>query len=279
MKLCDLHTHSTFSDGTCTPKQLIDAAVDMGFAAIALCDHNTADGLPDFLAAAESRPVEAIPGIEFSVDYNGTELHLLALYVPEAAYGQITLCMEEINRRKEESNLKLIDSLCKIGIHLDYATIKAATPKGLINRSHIANEMIRLGYVRSKEEAFAGVLDKKAGHYIEPQRLSVWDALELIRDIGAVPVLAHPFLNLTEAELAAFLPMGKKRGLLGMECYYSTYTPDQTRKALALAKALQLLPSGGSDFHGENKPDIRLGTGKGNLAIPYEWAAALRAAR
>ena len=273
---CDLHIHSVFSDGSYTPAELIDASVALGLSAVALTDHNTVDGLPDFLVAAEGKNIDAIPGTEFSADYDGTELHLLGLYIPKAYYPQVTALLADALIRKERSNIDLIESLRKAGYPLDYAAIKAKTPKGKINRAHIAAEMTALGYTASVNEALHTVLAPGAGYYTAPRRLSVWETLDFIRSLGAVPVLAHPYLNLNREALLDFLPKARQRGLVGMECHYSLYDSQTTADALALAEQFRLLPSGGSDFHGAIKPNIHLGTGKGNLRIPYEWVAALK---
>ena len=279
MKLCDLHTHSVFSDGTYTPKELILSAAQMGLSAIALCDHNTVDGLPDFLSAAKESCVEAIAGAEFSVDYQGKELHLLGLYIPEVCFPAVSRLMEDVMARKMQSNLDLIHALNAAGYAIDYETIKNATPNHKFNRAHSAAELTRKGYTVTIKEAFKKLLSPSAGYYKEPERISVWEMLAFIIEIGAVPVLAHPFLNLNEAELTEFLPLATLHGLAGMECYYSTYDEETTEKSLALADHFGLKYSGGSDFHGSNKPDIQIGIGKGNLQIPYAWAAELKAAR
>ena len=275
-KFCDLHTHSTFSDGTLTPTEIIDAATHIGLSAVALCDHNTVDGLPEFLAAAKSKPVEAITGAEFSVDYDGTELHLLALYIPEKHFGQISQLMVSVNHRKERSNIELVNSLNKAGYLIDYDTIKSGSPNAKINRAHIAAELTRKGYTSSVKEAFDTLLAPEKGFYREPRRVTFWEMLDVIKAIAAVPVLAHPFLNLSEEELANFLPKAKAAGLVGMECLYSSYDSYETEKSLELAATFKLAKSGGSDFHGDTKPDIKLGLGKGNLAIPYTWAVDLK---
>lgn len=276
MKFCDLHTHSVFSDGTYTPAELIRSAVSLGLSALALTDHNTVDGLPDFLAAADGAPIEAIPGSEFSVDYEGKELHLLGLFIAPAHFGEISRLMTEYLRRKEESNIALVDALNKAGYALDYAAIKGNTPNGVVNRALIGAELTRLGYTESIQQAFSTLLSKKGGYYTEPKRPSVFDMIGFIRDIGAVPVLAHPFLNLPEDRLTAFLPEAKKAGLVGMECYYSKYSDDTTATSLRLAEKFGLKVSGGSDFHGDNKPDIALGCGRGNLQIPCSLVDPLR---
>lgn len=278
MKICDLHTHSNFSDGSDSPAQIVDLAIAGGLRGVALCDHNTVYGLPDFMKAARGKPIEAIAGAEFSVDYNGKELHLLGLFIPENSWGQISAQMEAVLKRKEESNLMLIQSLRQTGYSLDYDAIKATTAKGQVNRAHIAEALTQLGYTPSIDHAFKTLLDPQAGHYKEPQRITVWEMLDFLRQIHAAPVLAHPYLNLDQQELTVFLPEAKKRGLLGMECYYTTYDDATTAHALALADALQLLPSGGSDYHGKKKPGIQLGIGTGNLQIPYAWAVEIKEA-
>lgn len=279
MKLCDLHTHSIYSDGTYTPAQLVETALDCGLSALALTDHNTVDGLPAFLTAAEGKPIEIVAGAEFSVDYDGTELHLLGLHIPPAAFDRVSNLMQEVNARKEQSNIDLVAALNGAGYAIDYDVIKAKTPNGKCNRAHIAAALTEAGYTASVKEAFKTLLGKDCGYYVEPQRLTVWETIDFIRDIGAVPVLAHPFLNLEEDALAAFLPRAKERGLVGMECAYSLYDEETTAKSFALADANGLLYSGGSDFHGANKPHIRMGVGQGNLSIPYAWAEAIQNAK
>lgn len=275
-RYCDLHTHSVFSDGTCSPGEIINAAVEMGLCAAALCDHNTVDGVPEFLAAAAGKNIEAISGVEFSVDYQGTELHLLGLFVPSAYFSQISALMADYTRRKEESNVSLVAALQAAGYDVDYQTIKEKSPQGTINRAHIGAELTEKGYTSSIQQAFSTLLSKKGGYYKEPARPSVWDMIDFIRSINAVPVLAHPFLNLPEERLTEFLPQAKAKGLAGMECLYSKYDEEKTQRSFALADAFGLLPSGGSDFHGMNKPDIQLGVGRGNLHVPMAWAEDLK---
>lgn len=275
MKKCDLHTHSVFSDGTYSPDEIIRSAVDIGLSAVALCDHNTVDGLPSFIAAAEGKNITAISGAEFSVDYCGRELHLLGLFIREESFSKVSCLMHDINELKEISNIQLIESLNKAGYDISYEIIKASTPSGNFNRAHIAAELTKKGYTESVKHAFDTLLSPDAGHYMEPKRLSVWEMLDFIRGIGAVSVLAHPFLNLEEKELDLFLSKAKNRGLIGMECMYSTYDKKTTDTAFELANKYELLYSGGSDFHGLNKPDIALGVGNGSLKIPLEWAEKL----
>lgn len=275
-KTCDLHTHSIFSDGTYTPTQLIDEAVGIGLSALALTDHNSVDGLPELISAAVDKPIEIVAGAEFSVDYNGTELHLLGLFIPQVYFSQVTDRMTAYNQRKEQSNIDLIASLRRTGMVLDYDAIKNATPNRRINRAHIAAAMLQKGYVGSVAEAFETYLSKTSGYYREPRRLTVWEMLDFIRSIGAVSVLAHPFLQMSEYELCHFLPLARDGGLVGMECYYVSYDEATTDISLRMADEIGLLRSGGSDFHGTRKPGISLGCGKGNLKIPHAWYLELK---
>ena len=279
-QFCDLHTHSTFSDGTCTPSELIDLAETIGLGAIALCDHNTIAGLPEFLAAAEGRKVEAVPGIEFSTDYHGTELHVLGLFIQPQHYDAITSILEELVSAKDRSNRAMVEALNRDGLKMDYDKIKASTPKGQLNRAIIGAEIARLGYADSVKDAFDRYLSVKRGYYHPPQRPEALRIIRFIKSIGAVAVLAHPFLNLKrEEDLRGFLSEALPAGLDGMETLYPLFDAEKTRLAEQIADAFGLCHSGGSDFHGQNKPDISLGTGKGSLHVPIRYLDTLRMKR
>lgn len=275
-KLCDLHVHSVFSDGTCTPEQLLELAESAGLSAIALCDHNTVAGLPSFLEAAKGGKVEAIPGIEFSTEYLGKELHILGMFITQEHYGAITKRLDELLVQKEKSNIALVEALCQAGLPMDYEQIKERTPDGYVNRALIAAEMVRLGYCNTVKEAFSNWLSPKHGYYCPPQRPLAYDTIRFIKSIGGVAVLAHPFLNLTEEELRQFLPQAITSGLDAMEVYYPMYDASQTVLACDIAKEFGIAFSGGSDFHGTNKPHIAIGKGTGDLAVPMQVLDTLR---
>ncbi len=275
-KYCDLHTHSSYSDGTYTPAEIIDAAVLAGLSAVALCDHNTVDGIYEFEKHAEGKDIKAIAGIEFSADYEGIEVHILGLFLPRDSHCKVKTLLEGVISAKEESNRRLVKSLACAGYDVDYSEIKEKFPNAIINRSHIAAILTGKGYTSSVNEAMKGILSRKAGHYVPPKRLSAMECIGFITEIGAVPILAHPFLNLTYEKLRDFISEGKMYGLCGIECEYSEYDAETTKLSYALADEFDLLPSGGSDFHGTRKPDIVLGTGKGNLKVPLKWAEDLK---
>lgn len=272
MEYCDLHTHSVFSDGTDTPAQILDHAVAMGLKAVALTDHDSVDGLPDFLSAAEGLPVEAVPGAEFAVVYEGTELHLLGLYIPETAFSEIAQLMHLVQKRREDRVHSLVDSLNRAGYVLDFVQLKQSA-SGQLTRAHVALAIEEKGYMRA-EDAFRTLLKPGNGHYQSPERLGFLQVLELIRDCGAVPVLAHPFLNMSAEQLAVFLPQAKRLGLVGMECIYSGFDENMTAAAFAMAEEFGLLPSGGSDYHGGIRQEAKLGNGE--QKIPYAFAKTLK---
>ena len=275
--MIDLHTHSTCSDGTLTPAELIALAEETGLTAVALCDHNTVDGLPAFLTAGECSPVEAVPGVEFSTDYGETELHILGLMIPSRHWGEVSALLAQAVARKEESNLDLIAGLKAAGLALDYDRIKASMDGGVVNRAVIAAEMTRLGYTSSVKEAFRRWLEPEHGYFHPPRRLDCFEVIRFIKSVGGAAVLAHPFLNLKEeGALREFLIRGKEAGLDGMETRYPKFTGEQSRRAAEIARELGLLESGGSDFHGANKPDIALGVGRGDLRVPEEFLEQLK---
>ena len=276
MKCCDLHTHSCFSDGTCTPAEIIDLAVHAGLSAVALTDHNTLEGLPDFLAAAKDKEILAIPGVEISTGYRGKELHIVGLFLNPTLFETLSSFLEEINRQKEISNRNLIQALSQAGYMLDYDEIRHHHPEGTVNRAVIAAALLKKGYVSSIKEAFQYLLSSDGPYFVPPERICCFEAIAFLKAIHAVPVLAHPFLNLSETELRKFLPEAKKHGLAAMETVYSSYSPETAALAADIAREFDLLPSGGSDFHGTNKPDIALGIRKGNLQIPFSFVEQLK---
>ncbi len=269
--MCDLHTHSTSSDGSLSPTELIRAAESIRLDAIALCDHNTVTGLPEFLKAAEGSSVEAIPGCEFSSDYMGIDLHIIGLFIPTDQFDRITAVLEETQQRKEQSNLDLVARLAKDGYVIDYPALRAQAGDGFINRANIAQALVEKGYVPTVKDAFSQLLSVKGKYYIPPKRMDSFEVIEFIKSIGAVAVLAHPFLNFKEeGQLRPFLDEAVKHGLDAMETMYTAYSDETTVLARRIAAEYSLKESGGSDFHGNAKPATALGVGKGNLKVPTE---------
>ena len=269
-KTCDLHTHTHFSDGSLSPRELIELALSAGLGAIALTDHNSIGGVPAFLSAAEGRGIAAIPGIEFSTDFEGRELHILALGFSPDAYPKINALVDELTERKRLAIEGLIDDLKAAGYRLDAERIHEGA-QGIINRAHVATELVRMGYATSRSDAFERILYSGGPFYRPPKYIDTAECVDFVRSIGAVSVLAHPFLNISEDRIRCLLE--RLRGKLdAMEGLYSEYDAETTERSYALVREFGLLPSGGSDFHGKNKPDISLGVGTGNLSIPLSFA-------
>ncbi len=273
--MIDLHTHSTASDGTNTPTELLKAAVEAGITTLALTDHNTTAGLKPFLDAAEGMPLRAIPGVEITCELQREELHILAFNLPEHTFDKVQTVMKEVLDRAEQSKRDMVARLYQAGYHIDYDAIQRAHPDAVINRAHIAKALLQAGYVTSVSEAFDTLLCEDAGYYHPAKRLQAEDAIRHILDWGAIPIWAHPFFALETDQVERFLSILVPKGLMGMEVYYSTYTKMQTKAAMKLCKQFGLAPSGGSDFHGSIKPDIRLGIGRGELDIPKNIADRL----
>lgn len=273
-QLCDLHTHSCFSDGTESPAGIVARALGLGLSAVALTDHNTVAGLPEFLDAARGNPIRAVGGVEISTGYQGKELHILGLFLEPWQFDRVTDFLSVINRRKEDSNRALVQALNREGYALDYDAIRSAHP-GNVNRAVIAAALLEKGYIREIREAFQELLAPGGPCYREPERIDALEAIGFLASIGAVPVLAHPFLNLGEDGLRGFLPEAVKQGLVAMETRYPLFSDRACAAASRIAGEFHLLESGGSDFHGSNKPDIHLGTGRGTLHVPASFSENL----
>ena len=203
------------------------------------------------------------------------ELHILGLYIRPEHYETVNRLLQQFLDRKEQANIAMIQRLNQAGIPLSYEKIRQASA-GSINRAVIGAEMVRMGVCESVKEAFSQWLSPKKGYYIPPKRPDAFETIRFIKSIGAVPVLAHPFLSMDEGMLRAFLPEAVRAGLDGMEVFYSTFDAQTTALAEEIAEEYGVLKSGGSDFHGENKPDITLGSGKGTLQIPLHLLDALK---
>lgn len=275
---CDLHTHSNFSDGTDTPTQLVKRAKALGIKALALTDHNTPDGLKEFMEAGKQNDLITVPGCEFSTEFEGKEVHVVGLFFKEKYWAEINDFVELMHLAKRNSNIVMIDNLRKLGYDVSFEEALALTDGSDFNRAHVARLLMNKGYVASVGEAFDNLLKAGNGIYTPAKKITSIAAIRFIRAFGAVSVIAHPLLNLTYKEMLRFLPQAKEAGLDAIETCYTEFDEEMTSMAKLMAEKFELLESGGSDFHGENKPGIALGTGRGNLYVPFEFYEKLRAA-
>jgi len=273
---CDLHCHSYFSDGSDSPERLVQMAEAMGLSALALTDHNTTAGLERFRKAGVNSSVKLISGIELSVDWHGTELHLLGLFLNSDCITELEPRMRLQAQKRHERNCRYAERLTAAGYPISIEELYARNPHGNLNRSHFADILIGKGYAADRKEAYRTFISKEHPAYVPNDNPEALEYIRLLRSFGAVPVLAHIFLNLkTPGERKAFLAEGASAGLIGMETVYSEYTPEQQREAEELAREFSLLPSGGSDYHGDAKPDLRMGVGMGTLSVPDSFPQTL----
>ena len=272
----DLHIHSTASDGTLTPTEIVQTALkstksEKDPIVIALTDHDTVAGVSEFLKEAKKNKerVTAIPGVEISTNYHGVEIHILGYNVdPEnkELLEQLKICRESRDGRNE----KIISRLQAEGFQITMEDIKPEDPNETIARPHIAKQLMKKKYVSSVKEAFDKYLAEGRSCYVERIMPTPQEAIALIRNSGGIPVLAHLmyYKKLNAAEKEVLVSELKEAGLEGIEAYYNTYTPVEEEYVVSLAKQNALLLTGGTDFHGQNKPHISLFTGQGKMEVP-----------
>lgn len=279
MRYVDLHTHSTRSDGTLTPTELVHYAVEKGLSAIALTDHDTIDGIDEALDAAKELPIEVIPGIEYSTEYRNRDVHIVGLFIDHKSPA-FQSYLAKFMQSRTDRNHKLCANLQGAGINITYEALLSRFPDSVITRAHYAAYLLESGYVKSRKEAFDRYLGDHTPYFVHREKITPEEVITVTRQAGGVPVLAHPTLyKLGKEQLDLLVSTLKEQGLMGIECLYSTYTPQEERHMNALAQAYDLLPSGGSDFHGDAKPGLDLGIGYGKLQIPESILDTLRKAK
>ena len=279
MNYIDLHTHSTCSDGTFSPAELVAYALKKGLAAIALTDHDTVAGLDEAFRSAQGTSLEVLSGIEFSTEYHGKDIHILGL---DFNYKD-PLFLSEIRRFQESRdvrNKKMIDKLRLHGIDITWESMEEAFGDAVWTRAHFARYLKDHGYIQELSDAFALYIGDSCPCFVPREKVTPVQAVRLVRRVGGIPVLAHPLqYHLPDTDMAALIQELKEAGLIGIEALYSTHSPLDEERVRHMALRSHLCLSGGSDFHGSNKPAIDLGCGKGNLRIPYEILKTLREAR
>lgn len=270
MEKVDLHVHSTYSDGTDSPKELIDLAVKQGLSAIALTDHDTLDGIPYAIEAAKNSPVRLIPGVELSTHFNNTEIHIVGLFLD---YNNTAINDYLTHQRQSriDRNIQLCNKLCNIGIDITYEKMCELYPDAVITRAHFADYLVKNKYTGDRNEAFDRYLSPGKPCYVTREKVAPKDAIDVIHKAHGIAILAHPILyHLGKEQMNALIDYVCNAGIDGIEAIYSTYKPADERYIRNIALERGLAISGGSDYHGANKPHIQLGCGMGHLFIPYE---------
>jgi len=274
-KIIDLHTHTTASDGSMSPGELVRYAKSRGLAAVAVTDHDTVDGLEEALSEGEKAGIEVIPGVEISVDFE-PEMHMLG-YFPCKTFAKIAGVLNELRKNREERNPRIVKKLNEMGFNLTMYEVKKEAKGKVVGRPHIARVMVEKGYVNSIEEAFEKYLADGRPAYFKKGKLTPEQGIQEILKAEGIPVLAHPkYLYMDMAGLDVLLKDLKAKGLKGIEAYYVDNTPEETEEFLRLADKHGLIVTGGSDFHGSYKSRIEIGVGYGNLKVPYELLDNLR---
>ena len=277
MKRIDLHIHTTASDGTFTPEEVVREASRLGLAAVAITDHDTAAGYARAAAEGEKRGLEVVPGIEISTKFRSA-VHILGYYI-DVDSPALEEVLEWMHRDREERNVKLCAMLRASGVDIDIERMHARFGD-LVGRPHFAEIMIENGMARDMNDAFERLLNKNKPYFIPRQFLPIERSIEIIREAGGTAVLAHPFqYRLDDAALRELIEHCMASGLEGIECRYSGYDARMCAYLESLAAEYGLVRTGGSDFHGTIKSDILLGTGKGELNVPYAFLEELRSRR
>jgi 3',5'-nucleoside bisphosphate phosphatase len=276
--IIDLHTHTTHSDGSASPEELIARASAKGARSIAITDHDTVGAFAEARVAADRCDIEFVPGIEISAEFSPGTMHILGYFVDDES-APLKEKLATLKNAREKRNPEIALRLQSLGFDISYDEVAHLAANRVVGRPHFARLLVEKGYVRTIQEAFDKLLKKGAPAYVEKARLSPADSIKLVHQAGGVAVLAHPYqLKLPSyeavselvAELAAI-------GLDGVEATYSRHSPAERSTYSEIATRHDLLVTGGSDYHGSYKPDIDIVTGLGDLEVPYALLEALKA--
>ena len=282
MPTVDLHLHTTYSDGRLSPTELVELCGARGLRVVAVTDHDTTDALPEALDAATNFPeMTVIPGVELGTDVSGGEIHLLGYFV-DYEDSDFQDALTRMRDGRVERARGMVKKLNNLGINISWDRVLELSGDGAVGRPHIAQAMVEGGYIRYPRDAFAKYLGRSGSAYVEREKLTPVDAVDLLVRNGALPVMAHPTYSSTKFDrgevdgLRDILVDLKDAGLVGMEVYYGDYTADQVRRLAALAEELGLVSCGGSDYHAAGNPGERE---PGSVGPPLESVQALDALR
>lgn len=268
MDRVDMHVHTTASDGTMSPRDVVSLATMLGLKAIAITDHDTMAGIKEAGETAELMGISVVPGIEISSSFMGKEVHVLGYFL-DPEHPKLKEYMEWSAEKRRERNGKMVQRLQRKGFDITLEQVEADNPDSVIGRAHLAHYLVKIGAVPTVHEAFRRYLAEGRSCYVTREWIPFGDAAKLIRDCGGVAVIAHPLqYGFDRAGLDKLCKAAAEAKFSGIEIYYTGYTQNDIAKLFDLAEKYTLLPTGGSDFHGDTKPGVQLGTGDGKLAVP-----------
>ncbi|MFH1147880.1 MAG: PHP domain-containing protein [Pseudomonadota bacterium] len=275
----DLHCHSTASDGSLSPGDLVRMGRDKGLKAIAITDHDTVEGVPAALEAGIELGFEVVPGVEISAEMSFGTMHILGYYVDHNAPG-ILVPLNTLQNSRETRNHEIVKKLRSMHMEITYDEVLGLAQDGQVGRPHFARLLLQKGFVSTIQDAFDNYLKKGRPAYVDKFRFDPAEAIRIIKDAGGMAVLAHPgSLRKSPADLETLVSELKSAGLNGLEVIYSDHTNEQTRQYQKICSKFGLLATGGTDYHGSYKPEIAIGRGRGGLRIPYELLAEMKKAR
>jgi 3',5'-nucleoside bisphosphate phosphatase len=270
MKYADLHIHSNCSDGTLSPRDVVAAAHQAHLSVIAVADHDSVAGIPEALEAAKAYSLEVIPALELTAEVGGAEIHILGFYI-DFWNQRFRKKLVFLQKNRVMRVHRIVKKLRGQAVHLSAKDVFAIAGEGTVGRLHIARAMVRGGWVSSQKEAFGRYIGDHCPSYELGFRFSLGEAIALIKSVGGIPVLAHPYSIRKKDIIAECI----REGIMGLEVYYPEHTASMIKTYLSLAEAHGLLVTGGSDFHGGAKPEVKLGAVK----LAYRYVRALAAAR
>lgn len=274
----DLHLHTTYSDGSFSVREVLTRAQQAQVVALSITDHDTVAGILEALVIGHELGIEVLPGIEISSREGDTELHLLG-YGFDWTHLRLLANLAALRDSRHDRNPQIVERLRALGMDLTYDDVRALAGTESVGRPHIARVLMERGYVSSAKEAFDRFLGDGKAAYVPRTLPDPETAVAWIREAGGVPVLAHPsWVRESREGLVQLCRRLKERGLGGVEVHYSTHRPSETAEYLQLARSLDLLVTGGSDFHGLTKPDIEVGIGRGDLRVPLALLEPLKKA-
>jgi predicted metal-dependent phosphoesterase TrpH len=277
--MIDLHVHTTMSDGTLSPAEVVRHAQARGLRAIAVTDHDTTAGIAPAQIEGAQNGLEVIPGVEISSQWPEGILHILGYFIRQDD-PNLLACLSWLSNGRRERIPLILDKLRANGVNITEQDVDEETVGGVPGRPHVANVMVRKGYVHTLQDAFDRYLKKGAPAYVVKTKLDPEKAIQAIAKAGGLPVLAHPYsLRQSDAtKLADIVSQLMAYGLRGIEAYYSKHTREQTDTYLAVASKFGLVVTGGSDFHGANKPDVEMGVIPAAGDLPYRIVENLKSA-
>lgn len=270
MDLIDLHVHSNASDGSFTPSQVADLAIDAGLKAIALTDHDTIDGIAEIIDYTKDKQLEVVPGIELSCYYQNREVHILGFYV-DYENPELNRELKVLKDAREGRNIKMVELMQKDGLNVTMEKLLHGNPDSVITRAHFARVLVEEGICKDKDTAFRKYIGIGCKYYLPKPQVTCETAMNILTKYSKASFLAHPLLyHLGYSQIEELLVYLKSLGLKGLEAYHSSNNAYESDRLRQIAAGLDLKISGGSDFHGIIKPNIRLGAGRGNMRVHYK---------